>query len=232
MRALLLPAAAAFAVLGLSACGDPLVDGDYRGEPLYTLSGTVIADLAPEDYGWPEGELRISIDWAEWEGEEEHGAYDVEQLETITSFPAQFDIHIYHPPPEEAFFESPWIPGTQIAIGTPLLYIDEFANGSWAFEDEEVVGGSFDTVLVYAAQDSDVIEFDTQLGHFQTLNDGFWPDQFQLKQGYQLMFAYSELCDGELDSVSDFFPAYDAPVYLYVGDFWSGYFDWECDGDD
>lgn len=239
----------------LAACGDPLVDGRYRGEPLFTLSGTVVADesIAWEDWeAWEEGEVRIGLEWAEWEGEGERGGYDVEELEITTSFPAQFEVHIYQPPSLDALFWTPWLPGHEVAVARPLLYLDRDGDSRWDLDEDEVLGGTFDTVLVYVEpewHDGEQAEW----GEPATGSDDArwdedpWEDEpyaelgLELHYGYQRMYDLSGLCEvapedweteyGETWEAEDWFPDADEPVVLYVGETEDElYFDWECDG--
>ena len=241
---------AAAAALALSACGDPLVDGRYRGEPLFTLSGTVIADEGVAYEDWADGDVRISIEWSEWKGTEARGGYDVEQLETLTSFPAQFEVNIYQPPDLDALFWAPWLPGYEVAVGRPLLYLDRNQDGRWDVGSDEVIGGAFDTVLVYVEPTWED-DHDDEWG--EPVDDR-WDDDLDegelyaeigldLHYGYQRMYDVAELCELDPEDTdddwnpdnwdsSDWFPDAEDPVMLYVGDVDAElYFDWECDGD-
>lgn len=255
-------ALSAVSLLG-TACGDPLVDGRYRGEPLFTMSGTVIADesFAEEMVDFDTSDLHISIEWSEWEGENERGGYDLEEVETLTSFPAQFEMRIYQPPPLEALFETDWLPGHEIAVGRPLLYLDDDGDRRWDTDEDEVLGGAIDTVLVYVEPDWDDETDEAEWGEEvdERWDDDIWEDGpygelgLELHYGYQRMYDIGELCeldpedwededwddweemedDDEWDA-EDWFPDEDEPVMLFVGEGVEEelYFDWECDGDD
>lgn len=247
-RVCTLALAAALAAALASACGDPLVDGRYRGEPLFTLSGTVIADESVAWEDWEVGEVRVGLEWAEWEGDEERGGYDVEELEIRTSFPAQFEVHIYQPPSLDALFWTPWLPGHEVAVARPLLYLDRDGDSRWDIDEDEVLGGTFDTVLVYVEPEW---EDDEQDEWGEAVDDRWeedpWEDEpfaelgLELHYGYQRMYDQGALCEvdpedweteyGETWEAEDWFPDEDEPVVLYVGETEEElYFDWECDG--
>jgi hypothetical protein len=203
----------------LVGCGDGLVDGDYRGEPLLKIQGSVITDSSPEELDWPDGELRISLHWAQWSGESGFGSYDSDDLETITSFPARYELNVYQPPPQEARFSPHWAGDREIAVGTPLLYVDRNDNFLWDSEDEPMVGGSYDVVAVYL----DDGQFDED-GDTGSVSDGF----VTLRPGYQKMYANVDYCSGEAEADTEFFPVEDEPVHLYVGLVWEDLVDWTC----
>jgi hypothetical protein len=195
-----------------AGCGDPMVNGDYQGEPLLVLHGTVLANYAPEELRWPAGELRLTIDWARWSGDGGRTGYDARDLETVTAFPAEYWLKFYQPPPDAARFTPVWSGGVAIAVGTPLLYIDRDADRQWDYEDDPIVGGSEDQVVVFVAGREPV-------------RDG----NLVLQPGFQQMRATIDYCSGEgAEGATDFRVSDGGPVNLLVGDLWDEILDWYC----
>jgi hypothetical protein len=81
---------------GLAGCGEPLNDGRYRGDSLFTIEGRV-SSLSPTVEGRP---LLAAVAWRHWL----ERALLVGQPASIelTGFPAAFQIDVYTPPPAEA----------------------------------------------------------------------------------------------------------------------------------
>jgi hypothetical protein len=204
--------ASIFASAVLVACGEPLADGGYRGEPLLVVNGSVLTNYSPEELGWPDGELRVTLDWAQWAGDGGRTAYDAGELETFTSFPSRYRLHVYLPPPGEARYTPSWATGRRIAVGTPLLYIDRDGDDQWDYRDDPIVGGSEDVVVVYVEGDS-------------PLSDGF----VTLEPGFQVMYATIDYCtDVGAEAGDRFFPDATGPVNLLVGDLWNQLLGWAC----
>ena len=87
----------------LVGCGDAAVDGNFRGDALFTLTGKVALDLgavATTD----SGELRAALFWAKPTGSPDAAIFDsvtaVEQeLGAASTFPARYTLTIRRPPP-------------------------------------------------------------------------------------------------------------------------------------
>lgn len=193
------------AVAGLGACGNPLVTGDYRGERLARIEGSVLMDGTSFD--WDDSDLRVALFWAN-----DHGFAEQDVVVT-TAFPARYTLDLYHPPPEHVRFDAEWS-ASRVAAAIPTLYIDSDGNGAWS-EEEEVVGGSPDIALVWSDPD-----------HKGSEREGF----IDVQPGFQTMWT-ERACDSEqLSSQTAFWPADDFPVDLWVGPIWKWLTDWDCDG--
>ena len=193
----------ALALLG-SGCGS-LADGSYLGEPLFTLSGSV---MTSDGLGVDEEDLRVSIFWA---GDEQ----TVEETATVltTSFPARYELSIYAYPPDRALIEAPWSDGAY-AVGMPLLYLDRNGDGRWSGDDEPMVGGAEEEVVLYAESEDDDLDEEVQ-------------------QGFQRMYAEGArvACDGSEAGVEDLWPSDASETNLVVGEWWLSLVDWDCDED-
>ncbi|MCO4743246.1 MAG: hypothetical protein KC912_00565 [Proteobacteria bacterium] len=194
---------ASLALLG--SCGG-LVGGDYRGEALYTVHGSVFVDPDDPDASWPDAPLRVAIFWAGADGFNE-----TEQAVVIeTEFPARYSLSIYQPPPPGVLFYTPWH-DAKVAVGVPMLYLDHNEDHRWTPNEEPIVGGSYDLAVVYA-----------EASHGQATLD--------VQEGYQSMWALDEVCDDRVATGTEFFPADGAPMDLFVGAYWEYVRDWDCDG--
>src|SRR6187431_551247 len=89
-------------LLGLSAgCGDQ-ASPDYKGDPLVTLRGVLVSDLAQ-----PLPEVDLVLAWPDWP--KQTASLDVRtfhRLPVMASLPAHFSADIFEPPPESAYSPS------------------------------------------------------------------------------------------------------------------------------
>lgn len=140
--------------LALSACGDPLVDAAWRGEPLFTIDGFVHLAVPPEVYLDLEtrepGELRTAIFWAPTRGSSLSLSSAVEQdVSTASTFPARFRLTI-HEPPLPALLRPDPETGAPFAVGLVVAYRDTNGNGRWDRASERLVGGASDRFVIHA----------------------------------------------------------------------------------
>lgn len=207
----------------LPACGDGLVGGAYRGEPLITVSGKVLDDPNdPFSSGVDDGTLRITLRWAQWSGLGT-GALDDQEIEALTSFPANYEMNIYQPPPAEARFDPPWDATDQIAVGVPLLYSDKNRDGVWD-TDEQLVGGPFDLVIVYLESIPDLDASDTALWDSGNVLQNAEP-------GYHVMSARVDYCSGGASAGAALAPVDRTTVDLWLGTAWEDIVQLDCRGD-
>jgi hypothetical protein len=135
---------------------------------------------------------------------------------TTTSFPAQYHLELYHPPPIESLFQPRWTLD-KVAVATPMLYLDNDNDLTFSADVDKLVGGSPDVVLVWSGASSE------PAGHVSDHDDFV-----DLKPGFQRMWANRPVCEG--DRGITYFPAEDSPVDLWVGEYWDWFTDWDCDG--
>jgi hypothetical protein len=128
MRALLLLAI---------ACGDPLVESGYRGEPLLTFEG-LITDM---QFSGRIEQLSLSIFWTRDNVSTTDPDQLIEQsgLSVSTTFPAIFTVRIFNPP-SQAISE-------KFASGLILVYEDE--DGDRRMSQGELRGGATNNAVVY-----------------------------------------------------------------------------------
>lgn len=152
------PAFIVTSLLALSACGDPLVDGAYRGEALYTLEGWVRLDT--DDASLPlesmaaatssdSGPLRVALFWAPAKGSDFHLDGAVEQdVATDGLFPARFRLALFSPP-EDELVKAVADGAGDLATAVVLAYLDADRDGRWDRGVEAVVGGAAETLIAY-----------------------------------------------------------------------------------
>ncbi len=127
-------------------CGE-LVDGSWRGEELALLQGNVVVQ---EGYEQRDSALRVGLFWA-------NGAALYEQdVATELEFPAFYTLSVFSPPPPEALREVPQTAG-EVAIGTPLLYLDSDGDQRLDVGVEAIVGATVEVALVYNLEPLEVV---------------------------------------------------------------------------
>ncbi len=196
------------ALMGLVLAGCGVVRGaDWYGEVLYTLEGQVRTDgtnLSPDD-------LLIAMFWTR-----SRARGDVQYVEARTSFPANYELRIFSPPPADAMLPLADWPDVKAAVGRPLLFVDEDNSGGWS-EDDRVVGGSAEEVVVYLGDEEGT----------------FTPDDPRpgprLGKGFQRMRAPGRPC---LEGAGDLSEPTGTQTDLIIGDIYSWFWTWECANDE
>lgn len=141
----------------LTACGDPLVNPGYRGEPLITIAGEILQE---EPLGALPGEVLVSVFWG---GVSDGTAPEVEQaLSVHTEFPSLYQLGVFQPPSPSVLFETPF--GEQrIAMGLILLYADVDADNVFTLGTDSLIGTSRASVLIWIDEFLTIAESDPNL---------------------------------------------------------------------
>lgn len=127
-------------------CGDALVDGDYRGEPLITIRGEILQD---EPLGVVDGRVLVSLFWG---ANTQSVSPQVEQAVNVrTEFPSRYMLDVYRPPSQEVMFQTPREAQT-IAMGLILLYGDSDGDESYDPEVDALIGTSRSSVLIWVEE--------------------------------------------------------------------------------
>jgi hypothetical protein len=166
------------APLFVLAC-DPIAPGDYPGEQLMKISGTLMLEGLDDEVAQ---DVRAGLVWVTGDG-----STSVETGFLSPDTPgANYELELYHPPGEALLDEV--APGSiwQAAIGHPVLFHDSNGDDIWQTESEALVGGSLDTVVVFAES----MPFD---GSRRSMS----PDH-RLTTGFQTMHTEGVPC-GDLD---------------------------------
>lgn len=157
-------AAVVAALCGLAGCGEPLVDGDYRGEAMLALEGSVVllsdyeASLGAEDEATPaalpSGELRLAVFWSTQGLEDAHAVDAISGVEqqavTATAFPARYSMSLHRPPAAELVHQTEDY--GEVAIGLLLVYVDADASGDWTPGADALVGGAPEQAILWSPE--------------------------------------------------------------------------------
>jgi len=154
----------------IAAC-DPQVGDDYAGEPLAELGGTIsVAEgtTAPAD-------ATATLVWHVWvEGD---SASVTDEVPVDGAFPASFELSLFTPPPEHAWFdlasEDEAFAGMHVATGYVVVLPPDYPSTDMQKIFEDALGVDNDHLLVWS--DSSVPE---------SFNGGLFPGGLQ--PGYQL----------------------------------------------
>lgn len=167
------------ACVALLGCGDPLVEGDYRGQPLIEISGTIrVEDSLTSAQA---AAVRVGLLWV---GAAQQG--DLTQGRSESSFPARYSMKVFARPPTRAMRTLPDRGGLQ-GTARIVLYIDE--NGDDQLDSlERIVGAAPNQVLAYFTSSEPT-----------TLVRG------SLRTGYQVMELFA--CDDRLVDKATYEPA-------------------------
>jgi hypothetical protein len=114
--------------LFLAACGDPIADGSYLGEPLLRLEGRIAGDAGTSDIRNP----FVGISWLN---------LDQTQMESFSTtapisrerFTGAFSIDVYDPPPAGAFTK---LGPTRFAVGLPVALDDVDGDGTFVLDGD------------------------------------------------------------------------------------------------
>jgi xanthosine utilization system XapX-like protein len=155
------------ALVALTGCGDALVGGSYRGEPLFKVEGQ-IASIGVLPEALREADFAISVFWSPFEAPMSRMPRFVEQSSVTTSvrFPSSFELRVFEPPGEAHFAsaDDAWVPGLL------LVYADLDGDRSFRPEAGDVlVGGGLAQGLLYARLDVPAAESPTR----EALSAGF-----------------------------------------------------------
>lgn len=130
-------------LLTLCACGDALVDGDYRGEPLIKIHGEILQE---EPLGPTSGPVLVSVFWGATSNTT--GPQIEQNLRVQTEFPSRYTLEVFKPPSEEVMFDTPG--GEQhIAMGLILLYEDADGDELYSPDTDTIIGTSRSSVLIW-----------------------------------------------------------------------------------
>jgi hypothetical protein len=194
---------------GAIGCGS-LTGGEYYGESLLRLQGDVIITADQADYG--DLPIAVSVLWTTGLGDGQPQAAVV-----ATEFPARYTVDFFRPPESSDRLSIMNEPSVLAVIGLPVLFQDGDHDGVWDPDDgEEVIGGSFDTYVIYSES---------------------MPDWFTQQVGERYTTGYATVRLGDRN------PCTEADRFglvvpegefsdLFVGTLTPALRDWDCDGVD
>ena len=113
----------------LIACGDPLADGTYRGEPLATLYGRTAGDAGTSSIAHP----HVAIVWFNFLSDQIRGLQVMAPIEA-GPLSRDFALQIWDAPPPETLAEL--CDGTRMTIGFAIAVDDVNGDGAVAIDFE------------------------------------------------------------------------------------------------
>lgn len=135
--------------LTVAACGSH-ADGNYTGEPMATLTGTVTNKTA----GTPK-HPRLLLLWVNFAASPD--VVEGQSIEVATTFPATINMPILLPPKEEALNDftkkGSLTKENRVGSAAIIVYNDLNNNGKADGESEPFVGGCEDYMVVYLEKD-------------------------------------------------------------------------------
>lgn len=219
----------------LAGCGS-LAGGDYRGEVMLRIEGQVLVD----DAASLDSSIGVALLWTNGQP----SAAELQSVVVGTSFPARYDLKLYRPPPAATRLPLLGVDNLQASIGQIVLYEDRNGDGRWNRRNEPVVGGAYDSAVVWVddaeaargALDEVGTDFeaapDPDTGSFAAPAYG-WTEQHTAwtpRLGFQLVdVPVPPACGLPLQEV--LFERGDNRATLHVGGLRNAWYDWDCDGD-
>lgn len=129
------------------ACGDGLVSGDWRGEPLITVGGDV---LVRESLGDLDGDVAVA---ALWNGGRDTVDIADQSVDATLQFPSRYTLRFYQPPPPEVRNAAPDGSDSLFAMAVLVLFEDLDADQNLDLGAEIVLGMAPERVLMWSTQD-------------------------------------------------------------------------------
>lgn len=140
---------ARIAVLSLSllaACGDPLADGSYRGEPLATLYGRTTGDAGTSSIAHP----HVAIVWVNFLSDQIRA---LQVMAPIEAGPlSDFALQIWDAPPPEVLAEL--CDGTRLTVGFVIAVEDANGDGAVSIDLESGELEAPDLTFGFAARNA------------------------------------------------------------------------------
>ncbi len=130
----------------LAGCGDPLVDAEYRGEPILRLIGRVSALRG--DAGTSNDEALVSLFWNTDLGVDPPALVEQQSISTNLQFPNEFEVLVFEPPTEQHLLQD----DARLAVGFLLVYSDRDGDRAFGPQDD-IVGGNVNKALMWATED-------------------------------------------------------------------------------
>lgn len=205
------------ALLAVTSCGG-LADGEYYGQVLFEIEGSVQAETV---YDF-EGQVGVALLWTH-----DDAVADVQTVLVETEFPARYRIKIYKEPAEDSRVQVIGGQTLQASVGQILLYEDHDEDGVWNEETEPLIGGAYNAAVLYVPdgplpyEDPDLVS---------AIEDGLVPQPLWTpSQGFHLVnVAPGPFC--QLDWESWMERADERHATLHIGYYAGLGADWDCDG--
>lgn len=221
--------------LVLAGCGS-LAGGDYRGEVMMAIEGTVYVE---DDLGLDD-DIGVALLWT-------NGEAATDELQSVvvdTSFPARYELKLYKPPPAQTRLPLLGNEEMSASIGQIVLFFDADGDGAWDRVHEPIVGGSYDSAIVWvddATRAQQALSGGAEADEGSGEPDVLYPEDpdepawaydsvgWTPRAGFQLVdVPVPPACGLPLDSI--LFERPDNRAILHVGALRNTWYDWDCDG--
>jgi hypothetical protein len=144
----------------MTACGTRLVDGEYRGEPLLAIEGSMVVrtegatEAETAELERSLGALRVALFWSRHAvGPGDPAVSLVEQqVATDANFPVRYSIEVYRPPPEFMLTPAPEGGSGRYAVALVMVYLDSDGDGKWSPGTDRLIGGARDRAILYTPE--------------------------------------------------------------------------------
>jgi hypothetical protein len=131
----------------LAGCGDPMVSADYRGEPIFLLTGEVESvgpgsvQLAPDETAL------VSMFWNTNLSRRSQRLLPQDSVSAAVQFPSTFEVRFFDPPETKHLVAD----DGRYGVGLLLAFVD--ADGDRTFDaGERLIGGSLDVAIIWASE--------------------------------------------------------------------------------
>jgi hypothetical protein len=132
-------------LLLLVGCGDPLVSADYRGEPIFRLTG-VIESVGPGAVALGDGEQAlVSMFWNTDLSRQPPALVAQDSVSSAITFPSTFEIRVFDPPAEVHLVAA----DPRFGVGLMLVFVDADADHLYD-AGERMIGGNLNKAVVWA----------------------------------------------------------------------------------
>jgi hypothetical protein len=196
-------------LLGLAACGDPLVGERYLGEPMLSFWGTVFVSDGAADTD-PDADVGVAVVWNPGPSGEQ--LRPEEKLTTETDFPARYVINLLAPPIPEVMHTLPDGTDNRGSIGLVVVYRDVNGNGRAELAHEALLGVAEDIAVIW----------------HEGPEEGVEASPTEPPRGYGVVRRTAEQCGGlppeRVDEVTE-------PVDIVMGDICEAVIDPDCNPD-
>ena len=127
-------------------CGDPIVDGSYRGDPILLVEGQMQSTTTlPEELR--NERFLVSIFWLQSLQSAEPTVIEQPGVTTELRFPTSVQLRVFRAPQEQHYLAD----ASDVALGVILVYVDSDRDGRYHPSGREpIVGGSLQKGLAFA----------------------------------------------------------------------------------
>jgi hypothetical protein len=176
-------------LLGLAAaCGDPLVDGNFVGDPLFSAQALVVG--AQSDSVDPAHPM-MAIGWKSYDAD----GWNLDEITRVEArgFPAIVELSIFDPPQHDPLILPTMGRLVEAHVGCPVMFDDVDGDGVIT-EDDQLIAVSWNQLLVFVRGEAGAFTMD---GPFRLTGNDV-DDSYRVFEG---------ICDEHGDPTGELRPA-------------------------